>query len=102
MRLKIISLTWFSRPQVLRQLLAKHHHIVVKMDRLAIGQAKLMKMYFSVIFFRLYDGMRMFSSQGGLSDPAVDTHILHELLKADIKSNDLISHYVSIDSINEI
>ena len=51
---------------------------------------------------QFYDGMRMFSSQGGLSDPAVDTHILHELLKSDIKkSNDLISHYVSIDSINE-
>lgn len=67
-----------------------------------IGQSKVNEDVIFSNFLQFYDGMRMFSSQGGLSDPAVDTHILHELLKADIKkSNDLISHYVSIDSINE-
>ncbi|MDC3113796.1 alcohol dehydrogenase catalytic domain-containing protein [Gammaproteobacteria bacterium] len=67
-----------------------------------IGQSKINEDIVFSNFLQFYDGMKMFSSQGGLSDPAEDTHILHELLKVDIKkSKDLISHYVPIDMINE-
>lgn len=67
-----------------------------------IGQSKINEDIVFGNFLQFYDGMKMFSSQGGLSDPSVDTHILHDLLKLDIKkSNDLVSHHVSIDSINK-
>ena len=67
-----------------------------------IGQSKVNEDITFNNFLQFYDGMTMFSSQGGMSEPSIDTHILHDLLKIDIeKSKSLISHYVSIDSINE-
>lgn len=67
-----------------------------------IGQTKINQAVTFENFLQFYDGMTMFSSQGGLSDPSVDTHILHDLLKIDIeKSMSLISHHIDISSINE-
>ena len=41
-----------------------------------IGQSKVDEDIIFSNFLQFYDGMKMFSSQGGLSDPAVDTHTL--------------------------
>ena len=67
-----------------------------------IGQSKINEDITFNNFLQFYDGMTMFSSQGGMSEPSIDTHILHDLLQINIeKSKSLISHYVSINTINE-
>lgn len=67
-----------------------------------IGQSKIGEEVIFKNFLQFYDGMKMFSSQGGLSEPWVDIPILHDLLKIDIeKSNALISHHIPLERINE-
>lgn len=67
-----------------------------------IGQSKIGEEVIFNNFLQFYDGMKMFSSQGGLSKPWEDIPILHDLLKIDVeKSNALISHHISLKSINE-